>query len=192
MYIAAIIYQNTVMNGLKEGIPQKFSIVEATPEDQKQIQALTRESWIKTMSETLGGSRERWEEAFDGPFEPSPRPQDLVRRTFVAKDGDTVLGVCVVLRNANERGENELLVLHVLPGKTAAGVGSALWRAGEKMLDPTKDTYLWTTPGTKAVEFYEKQGFEPVEYGIQHFKTREPLSRPRVKMVKRATIDKLQ
>ncbi len=177
-----------------EKIPERYSISVATSEDAEQIRQLVHDSWIKTMSEALEVAPEQLEDQFKDAMtnEGLTRSQENLanppegRTTLVAKDGTKVIGVCTVQQRANEAGENELDVLHVLPGQTARGIGRSLWNTAEKSLDPVKDTFLWTTPGTKAVEVYERWGFHPVEYANEQLKTREPISRPRVKMVKKA------
>ena len=177
-----------------EKIPEKYSIIRAAPEDADQIRHLIRDSWVKTMSETLDVPSARLEELFQYEMTDEAlleRQESLAhppegRSAFVAKAGPKVLGVCIVQRRANESGENELALLHVLPGKTALGIGRSLWNEAQKTLDLSKDTLLWTTPGTKAVDVYARWGFQPVEYADEQLMTKEPLSRPRVKMVKKA------
>src|SRR3989338_4784616 len=183
------------MNGSGEVIPERYSIEVATPEDADQIRRLIRDSWVKTVGEVLGVAPERLQEV----FEPSMSDEGLRKRkenlahppkgmyTFVAKDGARVLGVCIVQRHANESGENELSILHVAPGQTWLGIGRSLWNEAEKKLDPTKDTFLWTTAGTIAAEVvYPRWEFEPVEYEVELLKIKEPVERPIVKMLKKA------
>src|SRR3989344_5540786 len=119
------------MGSSSERIPEKLAIMKAASEDAEQIRHLIRDSWVKTMNDTLGIPAEELEEVFQESMSDAGLvrlQEDLIhppegRSTFVAKDGTKVLGVCIVERGANEKGENELDVLHVLPGQTARGIG---------------------------------------------------------------------
>jgi len=178
-----------------EQIQEKYPAMLATPEDADQIRRLIRDSWVKNIGEVLGVAPERLEEL----FEPSMSDEGLKKRkgdlahppkgmyTFVAKEGTKVVGVCIVQRQANESGENELASLHVAPGRMGLGIGRSLWKKAEKELDSAKNTFLWTTVGTKAAEVvYPGWEFEPVEYGTELLKIKEPVERPIVKMLKKA------
>lgn len=185
------------MSESSENIPEHYEIVRATSEDTEQIRQLTHDSWIKTISDTLLVPAERLEEHLEAMMTDEALKQwreSLAHppegyTTLVAKAGAKVFGVCTVRQHANDKGENELVAIHVLAGKTESGIGGKLWRMAEHALDPKKNTFLWTTPGTDAAEkMYPRWGFEPVEYTEEQLQTKVPLSRPKVKMVKKSEI----
>ncbi len=77
--------------------------------------------------------------------------------TLVAKDNDTIVGVCRVTRHPDR---NRLYAIYVLPGYHGQGVGTAMWQAAQHYLDQTKHTTVKVAIyNTKAIKFYKGLGF---------------------------------
>jgi ribosomal protein S18 acetylase RimI-like enzyme len=88
--------------------------------------------------------------------------------TWVALDGDEVIGMAVVgpSRDEDREGDPELYALYVLPSHWGSGAGQALWDAGQPF------TSLWVLQDNpRARAFYERNGFratgtKDIEIGV--------------------------
>ena len=186
------------MGGHGEQIPEKYSVMPASPEDAREIQEVIYQSWRATFGkeEQYGITAQDVDKMF-APFLSEEAISSLrasIADThpgtfrFVAKRENKILGVCYVKRLADEHGSNELKLLHVLPSSKREGLGSALWSGAEKTLDPAKDTFLWTAElNGDAIRFYETLDFAHTNDRRQEPLPNNPnLSRTMIKMIKRA------
>jgi ribosomal protein S18 acetylase RimI-like enzyme len=77
--------------------------------------------------------------------------------TLVAKESDTIVGVC---RISVSEQENRFNAIYVLPEYQGKGIGNMLWNEVQKLFDPTKDIFVAVaTYNTNAIEFYKRLGF---------------------------------
>ena len=83
--------------------------------------------------------------------------------TFVAVDGDEVLGFASVGPSRDEQGPGELYALYVDPEQWSAGVGRALMaRAEEQLASEYEEARLWVLEqNPRARAFYERAGWTP-------------------------------
>ena len=83
--------------------------------------------------------------------------------TFVAKDGERVLGfVCWGDRGEEAPGVGEIFALYVLSECYGTGLARRLMDAGLKRLRDYPTVCLWVLKENKrAIRFYEKCGFRP-------------------------------
>lgn len=75
---------------------------------------------------------------------------------LVAKHDGRVVGVCLVIKHADQ---NKLDGMYVLPEHQGQGIGTALWQAAQDYLDPDKHTIVTVVAYTPAVKFYQSLGF---------------------------------
>jgi ribosomal protein S18 acetylase RimI-like enzyme len=86
----------------------------------------------------------------------NPPPNNTV---LVAEMFGAVIGFCEVTL---EPDHNKVNGLYVTPMYIGRGVGTALWNAVQKSLDPCLPTFVWVvTYNRSAIEFYKKLGFKP-------------------------------
>lgn len=168
---------------------RKLQIADATPEDAEGIVAVQKAAWLATYpndelditledirEQTKNFSAERMLQRLSNP--------DPNRHYWVAKDGDKVVGMHLVLRGEEE---NTLQALYVHPGFQRLGVGSRLMQIALDWLGNEKDIILGVVTYNKnAIDFYKKFGF--VENGERHDEVATLPSgkvMPEIEMVKR-------
>jgi GNAT superfamily N-acetyltransferase len=77
--------------------------------------------------------------------------------SLVAKENGKVVGVCRVIRREDK---DVVEAIYVLPEYQRLGIGSAIWREIQKLLDPTRKIIVQVaTHNTDAIEFYKRCGF---------------------------------
>ncbi len=77
--------------------------------------------------------------------------------TLVAKENGKVVGVCRVIRREDK---DVMEAIYVLPEYQRLGIGSAIWREIEKLLDSNRKIIVQVaTYNTDAIEFYKRCGF---------------------------------
>lgn len=75
---------------------------------------------------------------------------------FVAKVNERVVGVCLVMKMAEE---NCVDGMYVLPEYQRRGIGTTLWETAKSFLDPCKETVVEVSPAS-SVSFYQALGFK--------------------------------
>jgi ribosomal protein S18 acetylase RimI-like enzyme len=155
------------MENSLESKDKKITVSVATIDDVNGIQKVFHDTWLKTYpNEEFGITVDDIEDKFSDRFteEGIKKATEKIinplegSTTFVAKEGDTVVGVCRILIS---RKENRLGALYVLPDSQKKGIGKKLWEQAQKLFDPTKDTFVSVvTYNTNAIEFYKSLGFE--------------------------------
>lgn len=154
--------KESITHSSHEVMPE-YAIAEATPEDAKGIAEVQKEGWLTTyvndeygvteadvLSKDFGGEAHvsRWAEAATKPG----------TKTWVAKDGDNVVGFCFV-----KSGEdvNHLGALYVLSSTRGTGIGSKLVEQALNYLGREKPIELEVASyNDNAINFYEKFGFK--------------------------------
>lgn len=86
--------------------------------------------------------------------------------SFVAKEGNKIVGFCQVVR---EKDYNELKIIYVLPEYQGKGIGKMLANKALALIDPSKDIIVEVVEYNKgAIEFYKKFGFLEFKKGKGH------------------------
>lgn len=136
------------------------------PEDARGILEVYYRSWLKAYpSEKYGISVEDIEDSYKDSFteekikmteERIKNPKENMR-SFVAVDGDTIIGVSrVVIRESY----NQLQTIYLLPEYQGKGIGTMLWNAAKTVMDPKKDIIVQVAVyNEQAIGFYKKLGF---------------------------------
>ena len=151
----------------QEKMEKKIEVQKPTVEDVRGIQEVFYKTWLATYpNQEAGITIEDIQEKFKDTFS----EEVLAKRTekisnppvghsfFVAKEGQSVVGVCNVI---NDETRNKLSTLYVLPEYQGKGVGSSLWKQAQGAFDPQRDiTVEVATYNANAIEFYKKLGFE--------------------------------
>ena len=142
-----------------------ITISQAEPNDARGMQEVFYKTWLATYpNKDIGVTVEDIEDRFKDVFteEQLEKKREQLRNpkegvtTLLAKDGDTIVGLSIVLVAEN----NKLQALYVLPEFQGKGIGSQLWHEAQKAFDITKDTIVEVaTYNTKAIRFYETLGF---------------------------------
>lgn len=168
----------------------KIIIYQAVPEDAKDIRKVQKETWLCTYpNEKLGITKADIEEKVD---EMQARGIDRLveriendkdSRTFVAKDGDHVVGFIGVQKTEDR---NRLRALYVLSGYQGQGIGRRLMEESLEFLGTDKKITLEVVEyNTKAIEFYKNFGF--IENGLTTSEAAKLLNgkeMPEIEMVK--------
>ena len=151
----------------QEKMEKKIEVQKPTVEDVRGIQEVFYKTWLATYpNEEAGITREDIEEKFKDTFseEVLARRAEKIKNPpaghsfFVAKDGQTVVGLCNVI---NDETRNKLSTLYVLPEYQGKGIGSSLWKQARSSFDPKRDiTVEVATYNANAIAFYKKLGFE--------------------------------
>lgn len=154
------------LDSLKDVKESNVHIAPATPDDVWDMQDVFYYGWLATYpnaehgitvddiehryqdrhsEETLAKRRERIAHPPEGEV------------MLVARDGDTMVGLCRVIKHHDR---NQLQAIYVLPEYHGRGIGTALWKAAQACLDPTKHCIVEVvTYNAKAIKFYESLGF---------------------------------
>lgn len=151
------------------GVEQEheISVSIASPDDAEGIQEVFYQTWLATYpNEELGITKDDIEERFKN----RNTPEGIAKRrneiehppqgaTFlVAKEGDTVVGLCVAFEREMV---NQLQAIYVLPGHQGKGIGNKLWTEAQKYFNAAKDTIVQVaTYNNNAIAFYERLGFQ--------------------------------
>lgn len=136
-------------------------------EDARAVAEVFYKTWLATYpNEEHGVSVEDIEERYKDAFteesigkraERIENPKDG-EATLVARDGESVVGVCNV---SQDEKSNHLNAIYVLPEYQGKGVGKLLWQEAQKHFDPIKDTVVSVaTYNDSAINFYKRLGFE--------------------------------
>lgn len=149
------------LNRMKE-----VEVVCATPHDVWGMQDVFYRGWLTTYPNAEHGITvddiEDWykdryaEDKLQKRREQMANPPEG-QTTLVAKEGDKVVGVC---RATKHTDRNQLYAIYVLPEYHGRGIGTAMWQAAQRYLDPTLHTMVEVAIyNAKAIKFYEGLGF---------------------------------
>jgi ribosomal protein S18 acetylase RimI-like enzyme len=143
---------------------QTIEVSRATPEDVASVQDVLYRVWLTTYpNKALGITVADIEEMYkDRNSEETlvrirERISSASEITLVAKENGKVVGVCRVIRREDK---DVMEAIYVLPEYQRLGIGSAIWREIEKLLDPNRKIIVQVaTYNTDAIEFYKRCGF---------------------------------
>ena len=124
-----------------------ITIEKSKSEDVEDINNVYYETWIDTypnkeLGVTVEDIKDSFEESFSEDYLKSVREKiqtaDENNKLYLsAKDGEKIIGVCMV---KTEDDINILQTLYVLPEYQGKGIGIRLWEEAQNFLDKTKDT----------------------------------------------------
>ena len=145
----------------------RIQIFAAAPNDVRGMQEVLYRTWLATYPDektgiTVDDIEDRYtnaftEESLKGGADIVANPRKGETR-LVAKEGDRVVGVCLVIEREDA---NQLQAIYVLPEYQRRGVGRLLYEEAQKVFDPKKDTIVQVaTYNTNAIEFYKRLGFQ--------------------------------
>lgn len=135
----------------------------ASPQDAKGIAEVQKEGWLTTYVNSDYGVTEEdiLSKDFDGDARVSRWAESIAAqdtKTWVAKEGDKIIGFCLV---KNGEDTNHIGALYVLSSARGSGVGSKLMDQALDYLGSEKPIELEVaTYNHKAIAFYEKFGFK--------------------------------
>lgn len=146
----------------------EIKIIEAVPDDVYGIRNVQKLTWLETYpNEELGISRADIESRFanddteEGKKRMEERKQryydDHSLRTWIAKDGENIVGFCVARK---VEGQNRIQAIYLLPNYQGKSVGKQLMETALNWLGNNSDVYVNVASyNNKAIQFYEKFGF---------------------------------
>jgi len=141
----------------------RIEVSRATPEDVASIQNVLYRAWLttypnKALGITVADIEEMYkdrnsDEAFARMRERISSANEI---TLVAKENGKVVGVCRVIRREDK---DVMEAIYVLPEYQRLGIGSAIWREMEKLLDSNRKIIVQVaTYNTDAIGFYKRCG----------------------------------
>ncbi len=145
----------------------QFKIIDATSDDAVGIRAVQKITWLATYpNEALGITRGEIEKRFD---DSSPAAQkrmeerkeamnkDPNMHTWVAKDGDQIIGFC---SSKIEEQNGRIQALYLLPEYQGKGLGGRLMQTGLDWVEEDKDVIVDVASyNDHAIAFYKSFGF---------------------------------
>lgn len=144
----------------------EIEIINAKPEQAKEIQEVFYRTWLDTYpNEEAGITVEDIEDKFkdrDSEERLEKRRRDLTGekknvKFLVALDGSRIIGLSRASKNEKE---NRLTAIYVLPEYQGKGIGTRLWNETKNFFNPSKDIFVGVaTYNQKAIHFYSKLGF---------------------------------
>ncbi len=145
----------------------KITVSDARVKDVEGLQEVFYRTWLATYPNkehgiTVDDIEERFKDRHSGERLNDRRAAiatlDENNKYLVAKDDDTVVGLC---RLTKHEMENRVTALYVLPEYQGKGVGTALWSEALNFFDRSKDIVVnVATYNQKAINFYTKLGFK--------------------------------
>ncbi len=169
-----------------------ITISKIKPEDALGVREVLRDTWIATYpNEELGITEADIADSYKDLFteESIEKYQERIRnfpdsiQTFVAKDGDRIVGVCRVII---ENDSNELKMLYVHPKFQGKGIGKALWEESKKLFNENNRIFVnVATYNNQAIKFYEKLGFKDTgkRFEDEGFRFKNGANIPQMEMV---------
>lgn len=143
-----------------------ISIRKARIEDTEAIRDVQYRTWLETYpNETYGITRKDITDFFFEPpeiaAERRARRQQAIntapRHSWVALDGEKVIGFCIIRKDGQE---NLIQALYVLPSYQGKGVGKRLMQEVLDWFGPQKEVILHVASyNEKAIAFYHALGF---------------------------------
>ncbi len=152
----------------------QVKILDARPGDGPEIILLLKETWLATYPNKKHNITR--EDILEKDWESKERLERWQKTiaengkngtfTFVAKEGNKVVGFCAV---SKEKNYNDLKIIYVLPKHQGKGIGRMLLNKAMAVLETAKDTIVEVVGYNKgAIDFYEKLGFIEFEKGKGH------------------------
>ena len=155
------------MENSQENNDKKIIISTATAQDAEGMGKVFYKTWLATYpNKEIGITFDDIEDKFKNSFteEGIKKTSEKITNppegkfTFLAKEGNVVVGVCVILVSEQE---NRIGAIYVLPEYQGKGIGKKLWEQTQNLFDSKKDTFVsLASYNTNAMEFYKKLGFE--------------------------------
>ncbi len=144
-----------------------ITITKAQIDDVREIQMVLYQVWLVTYpNEKAGITVEDIEERFKEKLTEDgieKRKQNFLDNAsqneffLVAREGDTMVGVCSV--KIKEK-YNQLQAIYVLPEHQGKGIGRMFWNEAMRLFDPEKRVIIQVAIyNKKAIGFYTKLGF---------------------------------
>jgi ribosomal protein S18 acetylase RimI-like enzyme len=170
----------------------KIEIVAAAPEDVRGMQEVFYRTWLATYpNEKAGVTAEDVEHRFKNAFTDETFAKRAERitnppegeRVFVAKSGNTVVGVC---RIVEREAANQLQANYVLPEYQGKGVGTLLWKEAQRHFNPEKDIIVQVAAyNQNAIDFYTGLGFEDTgkRWSDKNFQMQSGAEIPELEMI---------
>ena len=144
-----------------------FTVALATPDDVFGMQEVFYHGWLATYPNAEYGItvddvedkfRDRYAEEVLARRRGHITNPPVGETAIVAKHGETVVGVCFVLQDADT---NRIRAIYVLPEYHGRGIGTAMCEYAQQYFDPEKPTLVDVAVyNTNAIRFYEKLGFQ--------------------------------
>ncbi len=178
----------------KEKEPE-IKILPVAPEDARGVAEVLYKTWLTVYpNEKAGITTDDIEDKFKDSFTEDSLAKRAERimhpkegeRLFVAKDGDIVVGICIIVKHSDK---NQLQAIYVLPDHQGRGIGSLLWQEAQKEFTPGNDTIVQVaTYNVNAINFYKNLGFVGTgkEFQDERFRMKSGAILPETEMVIRA------
>ena len=154
----------------------RVTINEARPEDVSAIAEVRKVTWLATYpNEEFGVTEQAILSMVDNPQTLHQLQTEIEKNsddvhTWVAKDGEQVVGICYALREADKDGQRmeNLERLYILPEYQSLEIGKKLLDRCIEWFGPDTKVHLGVATYNKgAIRFYERNGFEIVsEYNM--------------------------
>jgi ribosomal protein S18 acetylase RimI-like enzyme len=175
----------------REKTPE-IRIAPADPEDAQGMAEVFYKTWLATYPNKKAGITT---DDIEDRFKDSFTEESLAKRaeriaipregetSFLAKDGDRIVGVCHIVRHPDK---NELQAIYILPEYQGKGVGGLLWGEAQKHFTLDKDIIVQVaTYNTNAIAFYKKLGFQETgkEFQNERFRMKSGAVIPETEMV---------
>lgn len=181
------------METMSQPLPEKepeIAVEEAIPADAAGIAHVQHVTWLATYpNEEYGITAD---DILSKDFEGEERVKTWAGRieaagelshTWVARDGERVVGFCSVAKGDEV---NQIFSIYVLPTLQGKGIGSQLFTRALEWLGDDKDTKLEVAAYNEpTIRFYQHYGFElgrPITHEVPAFSTGTDL--PEVEMVR--------
>jgi len=183
------------MENSKENMEKKITISIATPQDAEGVDKVFYKTWLVTYPNeeagiTVDDIEDRFkdrltEEGVKKASEKIANPPEG-STTFIAKEGDMIVGVCRIIVSEQE---NRIGAIYVLPEHQGKGIGKKLWEQAQKFFDFKKDTFVSVVSyNTNAIDFYKRLGFEDTgkRWNDEKFKMKSGAIFPEMEMIIKA------
>jgi GNAT superfamily N-acetyltransferase len=145
----------------------KIKILKAKPENVRGIQNVYYKTWLATYPNK---KYRITAEDIEYKFKDRSKKEEIGKRIakikkqskndlqLVAKEGNKIVGVCGVEKDASR---NKLRSIYVLPTYQGHGIGKMFWNRVQRFFDPRKDIVVHVASYNKnAIAFYERCGFK--------------------------------
>lgn len=144
-------------------------IQDATPDDDDGIRYVQHQTWLATYPNAeLGVTREAINARFVNVSEETLQRRianrqrintDPYLHIWVAKDGESIVGFCIAVKEALN---GHIRAIYILPPYQGRGIGKQLFQTALDWLGDRKPvTLAVATYNTKAMDFYRTFGFAP-------------------------------
>jgi ribosomal protein S18 acetylase RimI-like enzyme len=167
----------------KESVPQ-FHIRKGLPEDSASARAMQAESWLATYPNEEAGVSYEWVKNLTDSWLTAEH-LDQSRQIFtdaindpsmfyrLAENNGKVVGF--IHAATNDDGTKELEAIYTSPEAFGSGLGQRLMNVANEWIGGTDTTLKVATYNTRAIRFYEKNGFRAVEGTEELYKEMIPI-----------------